>query len=85
MVRIAIRLRRNVDKFRRRIGAIVLHLILALAFFSERVPAQEGRPTGKGVAAAPLARHVPLKDLLAYLEFDGLMPTPGASRLLTSF
>ena len=62
MVRIAIRLRRNVDKFRRRIGAVVLHLILALAFFAECVHGQESRPTEKGAAAAPLARYVPLKD-----------------------
>ena len=72
MERIAIRLRRNDDKMGRRIGTISLQLILALAFFVEPVPGQEARPADKGAGAAPLARYVPLKDLLAYLEFDGL-------------
>ncbi len=72
MQRIAIRLRRNDDKMGRRIGAMLLHLILALTFFVERVPGQEARPADREAGAATLARYVPLKDLLAYLEFDGL-------------
>ena len=72
MERIAIRLRRNDDKTRWRICVLLVHLILALAFFDERAPGQEARSTDQAAGAAPFARYVPLKDLLAYLEFEGL-------------
>ena len=71
MEHIAIGFRRNDSKMSRREGAVLFHLILAVAFFVERGRAG-ARPGNGGAGAAPLARYVPLKDLLAYLEFDGL-------------
>ena len=72
MARTAIRLRRHDDNMARRIGTISLHVLLALAFSVERARGQEARPAARGAGAAALARRVPLKDLVAYLEFDGL-------------
>jgi Protein of unknown function (DUF1559) len=72
MVRITIRCRVNDSEMAWRIGAILLYLILFVAIFSERAAGQETRSGASGAGTAPLARHVPLKDLLAYLEFDGL-------------
>ena len=85
MVRIAIGLWRNDGKKGRRIGAIVVNLILALAYFIDQSPAQEARPAATGAGGAPLARYVPLKDLLAYLEFDGLDAHAGAWRASAAY
>jgi hypothetical protein len=85
MVRIAIRHRRNECTIDRQIRVLLLHLILVLAFFVEWVPGQDARPPANWAGAAPLARHVPRKDLLAYLEFDGLDAHAGAWRASAAF
>ena len=60
--------------------ALLLRLILILAIFAERAPGQQAGPAAQRANPAPLARHVPLKDLVAYLEFDGLDAHAGAWR-----
>ena len=72
MERIAIRLRNEQRRSGRRIGAVCCARSWSWRFVSSRRRARRrGRPRGEP-ALAPLARHVPRKDLLAYLEFDGL-------------
>ncbi len=85
MERIAIRLWRNDGKVGWRIRVLSLHLVLALAFFVERAPGQEARSADRPAGAAPLARHVPIKDLLAYLEFEGLDAHAGAWRASAAY
>jgi len=65
----------------RPIRGLVVGVILVLAAWSEPARGQGARPAAAADAAAlPLARFVPRRDLIFYLEFDGLDAHAGAWR-----
>ena len=71
MDRIVIRRRRSNRGLGRRNGTVLLGSILVLLIGIQTAWGQEMRPAAREAGIAPLSRHLPQKDLLAYLEFDG--------------
>jgi Protein of unknown function (DUF1559) len=55
----------------RRNGTVLLGSILVLLIGIQTALGQETRPAAREAGLAPLSRHLPQRDLLAYLEFDG--------------
>ena len=68
----AMRLPADAGGFKRLLGIVSWCAVLVSVVCIEPAPAQEKRPVAKSRPAASPARHVPRKDLLAYLEFEGL-------------
>ena len=71
MKRLEIRVRSGNRRQGWRKGTVLLSSILVLLIRIQTACGQETRPAAREAGLAPLTRHLPRKDLLAYLEFDG--------------
>jgi len=71
---VTIRLKVDCDEQERRIGRLVLVSILLLTTAAETARGQASRPDARAarLEPAPLSRLVPRRDLVLYLDFDGL-------------